>query len=169
MAWVTPSNVVTGDVLTASTWNQDVVANTIALPGGVLFHSGDITSSFATSATHTTYQTRTGMSGSVSYAADRYLRVLTVLRLYPGGGLQGIKVQFRRGSTVIAQNFIDANQLNAFSATAIVLEWVFVGPNAAASETFDVQIAAGLSNTAVNDAASATYPSFFYVEDCGAV
>ena len=28
MAWVTPSNVATGDVLTASTWNQDVVANT---------------------------------------------------------------------------------------------------------------------------------------------
>lgn len=28
MAWVTPSNVATGDVLTASKWNQDVVENT---------------------------------------------------------------------------------------------------------------------------------------------
>lgn len=31
MAWVTPSNVATGDVLTASTWNQDVVANAAEL------------------------------------------------------------------------------------------------------------------------------------------
>lgn len=31
MAWVTPSNVATGDVLTASKWNQDVVENWNAL------------------------------------------------------------------------------------------------------------------------------------------
>lgn len=30
MAWVTPTNVATGDVLTASTWNQAVVNNTLA-------------------------------------------------------------------------------------------------------------------------------------------
>jgi hypothetical protein len=29
MAWVTPTNAVTGDVLTASRWNQDVVANSV--------------------------------------------------------------------------------------------------------------------------------------------
>jgi hypothetical protein len=33
MAWVTPSNVATGDVLTASKWNQDVVENWNALGG----------------------------------------------------------------------------------------------------------------------------------------
>ena len=31
MAWVTPTNVSTGDVLTASMWNQDVVANATEL------------------------------------------------------------------------------------------------------------------------------------------
>jgi len=31
MAWVTPSNVATGDVLTAATWNQSVVANAAEL------------------------------------------------------------------------------------------------------------------------------------------
>lgn len=31
MAWVTPTNVATGDVLTASKWNQDVKENTSAL------------------------------------------------------------------------------------------------------------------------------------------
>lgn len=31
MAWVNPSTVATGDVLTASTWNQDVVANLTAI------------------------------------------------------------------------------------------------------------------------------------------
>ena len=33
MAWVTPSNVATGDVLTASKWNQDVVENWNAIGG----------------------------------------------------------------------------------------------------------------------------------------
>lgn len=33
MAWVTPTNVATGDVLTASKWNQDVVANAEAIGG----------------------------------------------------------------------------------------------------------------------------------------
>ena len=31
MAWVTPTNVATGDVLTASTWNQDIVSNAAEL------------------------------------------------------------------------------------------------------------------------------------------
>lgn len=33
MAWVSPSTVATGDVLTASKWNQDVVDNWLALGG----------------------------------------------------------------------------------------------------------------------------------------
>ena len=33
MAWVTPTNVATGDVLTASKWNQDVVENWNAIGG----------------------------------------------------------------------------------------------------------------------------------------
>jgi len=38
MAWSTPSTVTTGDLITAATWNQDVVNNTIALlPVGVEF------------------------------------------------------------------------------------------------------------------------------------
>jgi len=36
MAWVSPSSVSTGDLMTAATWNQDVVANTIALLPGAL-------------------------------------------------------------------------------------------------------------------------------------
>ena len=33
MAWVEPTEVTTGDVLTAAKWNQDVVANMVALGG----------------------------------------------------------------------------------------------------------------------------------------
>jgi hypothetical protein len=36
MAWVTPTNVATGDVLTAAKWNQDVVDNSISLPRGLI-------------------------------------------------------------------------------------------------------------------------------------
>ena len=38
MAWSGPSTVTTGDLITAATWNQDVVANTIALlPSAIEF------------------------------------------------------------------------------------------------------------------------------------
>lgn len=33
MAWVTPSNQTTGDIISASTWNQNVVANSAYLKG----------------------------------------------------------------------------------------------------------------------------------------
>jgi hypothetical protein len=46
MAWVDPATVATGDVLTASKWNQDVVENTSVLPrvisSGVLTHNASI-------------------------------------------------------------------------------------------------------------------------------
>jgi len=39
MAWSTPSTVTTGDLITAATWNQDIVNNTIALtPTGWTYH-----------------------------------------------------------------------------------------------------------------------------------
>lgn len=38
MAWSTPSSVSTGDLITAATWNQDVVDNTVALlPSAIEF------------------------------------------------------------------------------------------------------------------------------------
>ena len=41
MAWVTPTTVTTGDLITAAKWNQDVVANPIALlPAGTGFLVG---------------------------------------------------------------------------------------------------------------------------------
>jgi len=169
MAFVTPTDVTVGSVLTASKYNQEVVENVSLLPRGVLFHSGTLTSAFNTASTHTNYQTRTGMSGSVTYVADRYIRCAAVMRLIAGGGLQGIKVQFRRGSTVLVQNFADTVALSATSANVFVFEWVFAGPSTGATETFDVQIAAGASNTQVSDSASATFPSLFYVQDMGAV
>jgi hypothetical protein len=66
MAWVTPTNVATGDVLTASKWNQDVVENTAQLYA---------------SQRRLAYQTRTSSLGStattVATASDIFSSDLT--------------------------------------------------------------------------------------------
>lgn len=66
MAWVTPTDVATGDVLTAATWNQDVVENTTQL---------------YTSQRRLAYQTRTSdlpsTATTVGAAADIFSADLT--------------------------------------------------------------------------------------------
>jgi len=69
MAWVTPSNVATGDVLTAATWNQDVVENTKRLPRGVV---GVAKASSVDQTGITTIADVTGCSVTFTAEASRY-------------------------------------------------------------------------------------------------
>ena len=69
MAWVTPSNVATGDVLTASTWNQDVVENTTALRESII--RLDFTTSTSAATSNTTIGTASDVfSSDASWTAD---------------------------------------------------------------------------------------------------
>ena len=63
MAWVTPTNVATGDVLTASKWNQDVVENTSLL--GLLRNTAwqQVKADGSTEATSSTSYTDLATSG----------------------------------------------------------------------------------------------------------
>jgi hypothetical protein len=94
MAWVTPTNVSTGDVLTASTWNQAVVENTRVLRGDwaqARRTSGNFTINAASWTNLDTGMDLTlaaaagdivevGISGLVQAAgADLYLDVVTVV------------------------------------------------------------------------------------------
>jgi hypothetical protein len=64
MAWINPTPVAAGDPLTETLWNQDVVANTIALPRGVMGRAAVTTSQTGiTSETNVT-------SVSVTFTAD---------------------------------------------------------------------------------------------------
>lgn len=168
MAWVTPTNVATGDVLTAATWNQAVVENTITLPQGIIgIHT--LTSGFSTSATHTTYQDE-GLTASVTYGANRYLKVGLLLRPYPNGGLQAILYQVLRGSTVVATFVFESPTLATGTAGVVYVEQSFAGPATAGTETFKVQVKAGAANTQVTSYASSTDGvRQMIIEDCGAV
>jgi hypothetical protein len=97
MAWVTPTNVATGDVLTAATWNQDVVANAAAV------------APFFGAWTTFTPQLRTGTTNrtsTVNYA--RYVQVgklvivqVSVAATAAGGASETIKVGLPSGLTVV--------------------------------------------------------------------
>ncbi len=69
MAWVNPTNVSTGDVLTAATWNQDVVENTTRLPRGVV---GVAKASSVDQTGITTIADVTGCSVTFTAEANRY-------------------------------------------------------------------------------------------------
>jgi hypothetical protein len=69
MAWVTPTNVATGDVLTASKWNQEVVENTRVLRGDYAeyrYTTGNIT---LTGTTSWSNLTTIGTAGDLVLAA----------------------------------------------------------------------------------------------------
>jgi hypothetical protein len=167
MAFITPGTAVAGEVLTAARWNQDVVANTIALPRGVL-GVVTLTSGFSTSATHTTFQDITGMSVSVSYEANRRLRVTIRVNPFPSAIPSDILYRVLRGSTEIARFYVDDSALTASVAQNITHSHVFNGPATAGTETFKVQIANFNVNSPVTNYADGQYNSQLIVEDVGA-
>lgn len=73
MAFVTPTDVATGEVLTASRYNQDVVANTIALPRGLVAVD---TASAVDQTGITAVADVTGVSVTFTAVADRYYRAV---------------------------------------------------------------------------------------------
>lgn len=151
----------TGSVLTATEYNY--------LPRGTLADSGLLSTTFATSSTHTTLQTITGMSISVAYGASRLLKVSASLHIYPNGGLQGVTLAFLRGSTQFWTFTYDQNMLNASASTPVTPIAFITSPSPGATETFTCKIAAASANTAVTAYAAAASQQYmrFWVEDCG--
>lgn len=150
----------TGTTLTATEYNY--------LPRGVLGYEV-LTTSFATSATHTTFQDE-GLNANCTYAANRVLKVTLNVRPYPNGGLQAIYYRVMRGSTEVAKWVVESAVLSAGTAGSFTLWSVFAGPSSGATEDFKVQIAAAAANTQVTSYANTIGvdgPRTFLVEDLG--
>lgn len=158
---INPNSIFTaGAILTASQMNR--------LPWGILGYE-QLTTSFGTSATHTTFQDE-GLDASCSYGANRMLRVTLSVRPYPNGGLQAIYYRVLRGSTEVAKWVVETAVLSAGTAGAFTLTQTFAGPATAATETFKVQIAAATANTQVSSYGNTVAidgPRQFWVEDLG--
>ena len=160
MALVPNDDFTAGQIFTATEAN--------AFGRGVLGYES-LTTSFATSATHTTFQDE-GLDASISYGANRILKVTLSVRPYPNGGLQAIYYRVLRGSTEVAKWIVESVVLSASTAGHFMLEQVFTGPAAAGTETFKVQIAAATANTQVTsygNTLGVDGPRQFWVEDLG--
>ena len=124
----------------------------------------DLTSTFTTSATHTTFQDE-GLTLSVSYQGGRILRVSLNVHAYAGGGTQTVNYQVLRTSTSVLQAITP--NLFVASATSFCYSRVFNGPATAATETFKVQIKAGTANASVSSYGDANFVRHLVVEDLG--
>jgi hypothetical protein len=128
------------------------------------FH--ELNTAFNTSATHTTLQDE-GLSCSVTYGGNRYLRVSAKLILYTPGGVNAIRTAFLRGATTIFQHEAQATLLQNSDGSSFNPSSVFSTPSTGATETFKVQIRALVNNTQVSSYADATFSRQLLVEDIG--
>lgn len=160
MAWVSPTNVATGDVLTASTWNQAVVANTLSLPRGYVAHG---TKTTTTSYTGTAVDVLT--VSSVSLLAGRRYKVTAMVSFHAAGN-SFANVRLYRDATIIgvAGNYCQTGENEPGSVNLVV----YIAPGAATS-TFKFDIAAVAGNAVGTALGSATQPALLLVEDIGEV
>lgn len=160
MAWVNPSTVATGDVLTASTWNQDVVANTIALPRGIMGYA----SATANQSGITTATDVTGLSVTFTANSTRYYR--TTVYIYSSvqntaGGFPEVRIT--DGSNVQKQTCVF--QLDAGGQAPFHFSVVETGLSGSTTRKARALTTAGTLLLA----AASTGPMFIVVEDIGAV
>jgi hypothetical protein len=124
----------------------------------------ELTSSFSTSATHTTAQDD-GLSVSISSLPSRVLRVTFTGHPYANGGAQGVAFRFVRGATTFG--FFQTIALPINPPISYSFTKVFNGPATGATETFKVQILALTANTQVTSYADANFTRQLIVEDLG--
>jgi hypothetical protein len=167
MAWQNPQSVATGDVLTASKWNQDVVENTTSLPRGVIGDSGIISSQQTIASLSPT--DLTGYSCNATYGPNRILRVSLQASLFTSGGIQAVSYRVLRGSTTL-RDFVITAEANAAGINLSQSHFViFTGPATGATETFKAQLwALSTATNIVNFANATSNPGRLIVEDLGA-
>ena len=123
-----------------------------------------LTSSFTTTGTHTTFQDE-GLTKSITYLADRLLKVTLKVNPNPSGGApQIVRYQLLRGATVIGmwQHRAEATGVTSKTFTAFVET-----PSSGSTETFKVQVCAAVGNTAVQSYGDGSFVRQLVVEDIG--
>ena len=145
-----------GAILTAAQMNN--------LPFG-LCGLQTITSQFTTSAPHTTFQD-TGETLTITEISGRRYKITAKMYLFPGGGLQGIQVQFLRGASAVSRFDFPATVMDSGVSLPLVIEHVYTSVGSGAA-TYKVQMSSATNNTYSADFGSATYPRQFWIEDLG--
>jgi hypothetical protein len=148
-----PTSPFTGQAIYQVDTNQYLIWNGTAwtlptnMPWGFLGVS-TLETNFTTSSPHTTFQDE-GLSTSVTYGANRRLRVTLSVRPYPNGGTNFVVYRLLRGSTTIANWGFGHPDLSTTEAPSKTIMYTMTTPSTAATETFKVQISGSL-NTAVS-------------------
>jgi hypothetical protein len=159
MAFVTPTNVTVGSVLTASKYNQEVVDNTIALPRGVMGRA-------AVTGSQTGITSETNVTGvSVTFTADPtriYKTTIfcsTVVQLTAQGYATLIIADAANAQKTFGQVLLATNFQAPLIAT--ITETGLSGSTTRKGRAFTTAGTLTLS-------AGATSPMFIVVEDIGA-
>ena len=108
------------------------------------------TSSFSTSATHTTLQDNGLTTGSIPYADNRRIRVTLYARPYPNGGLQRMEFRVLAGSDTAGYWALGTTGLSASEAPYKCMTNVWT-TTSSGSAVFKAQVKASVSNTQVTD------------------
>jgi hypothetical protein len=135
----------------------------------VVSDTGNLTSTFTTSATHTTPQTITGMSLTPSFGANRKLRFEAELNIYPSGGQQAMNVTFFRGSTQLARCVYPTTMVDAAVSAYVTPSFIYDTASTSGSDTFTCRLSAWSSNTAVSTFANGSVNAYnrFLISDIG--
>lgn len=161
MAWVTPTNVATGDVLTAATWNQAVVENTVSLPRGVVGYA-QVTAS--QNGVGTAVTDLTSLSVTFTALASRRYRITGFAHfLYASGSPAVAVLRITDG----ANNQITESNMPGSAAVYTTWNVQTVVTPSAGSVTYKLR--ANVNTGTMNVFAGSTAPAFIMVEDLGAV
>ena len=168
-AAVGTAQIADANVTTAKIADGAVTAAKLANPILLGFHS--LGTAQATTSTHTNFQAE-GLTKSITYAANRILRITLIVNPYPSGGSQGIIYRLRRGSTTLTSFQILPEEFNTNNATARTYTHIFNGPATGGTETFSVEFRASSTNAAVTSYAGdqgtgGTWYRQLIVEDLG--
>ena len=147
---------VSGNVLTAAQMNN--------LPFGLMGLQTS-TSSFGTSAVHTTFQDD-GLTLTITEISGRRYKITALENPYPNGGLQGVAFALLRGATTLRQWSYASAIMDAGNAYPAVMEYVYISTSSG-SATYKMQLAAGSANTQVTTYGDGTFPRQFIIEDLG--
>jgi hypothetical protein len=151
-----PNTAFTTQVLTSAQMNN--------LPFGVCGLQ-TLTSSFATSATHTNFQDD-GLTLTITEISGRRYKITALENPYPNAGLQGTQFALVRGASTLRQWTYSPAIMDTGVAYPAVMEYVYTSVGSG-SATYKMKFAATTANTTVTTYGDGSFPRQFFIEDIG--
>ena len=159
MAWINPSTVAHGEVLTSAKWNQDVVANTTALPLGIVQYSEKTADQNGIS----TVADITGLNVTWTADSSRYYRIslyLAPIRQNTAPGVVVPRIADGSGTTKVQGNVT----LVAGDFGSPTIAEIVTGLSGSITRKAQISTTSGTVDVL---AATATEGNYLIVEDLG--